>query len=292
MAVKSVTAFLNHLKKNRGASSNTIKAYEHDLTNYVDKLKEFGVKNPASASHANIQNYADYLHNCGKSNSSIVRSLSCIRNYYRFLTENGLISSNPADNIRYEEVKRKVPDFLSENELNALVSQPDKYSAKGIRDKAILEMLSCTGLQVNELINLTTSDINLSIKTVVIAKNEENERILPLNQTAYSAVKTYIDKVRPLHLAEETDALFINSGGLPLTRQGIWKIVSKYAEKSGINRNVSPQTIRNTFINRLLKNGVDINDVREIIGHIDLISTKAYAKLITERYSDIYSKLK
>ena len=292
MAVKSITAFLNHLKKDRGASVNTIKAYEQDLTKFADRLKECRVKNPASASHTDVQSYADYLRSEGKSNSSVVRALSCIRNYYKFLKENGLIVSNPAENIRYDEVKRKTPDFLSESDLALLISQPDKYSAKGIRDKAILELLNATGMQVNELIALNTSDINLSIKTVVIAKNEENERILPLNAEAFSAVKTYMDKVRPLHLAEQTDALFINSGGLSLTRQGIWKIVSGYAKKAGITQAVSPQTIRNTFINRLLKNGIDINDVKEIIGHIDIISTKAYAKLITEKYSDIYSKLK
>ncbi len=292
MAVKSVTAFLNHLKKDKNASPNTLKAYDRDLTQFVDRIKSRGIRNPASASHADVQEYADFLHSSGKSSSSVVRALSCIRNYYKFLTDNGLIALNPAENIHYEEVKRKTPDFLNENELSQLLEQPDKYSAKGIRDKAILELLSATGMQVNELIALNTSDINLSIKTVVIAKNEENERILPLNISAFSAVKAYMDKIRPLHLAEDTDALFINSGGLPLTRQGIWKIVSKYASNAGITRSVSPQTIRNTFINRMLKNGVDIKDVREIIGHIDIISTKAYAKLITEKYSDIYSKLK
>lgn len=292
MAVKSVTAFLNYLKRDRGSSENTIKAYERDLNNYSDYLKKNKIRNLASASHANVQNYIDFMMESGKANGSVVRALSSIRSYYQFLTDNKLITANPADNIRYQEVKRKALDALTDGEMSLLLAQPDCFSPKGIRDKAILELLYATGMQVNELLELNVTDINLSIKTVVISRGNPNERILPLYPAAADALRNYIHVTRPKQNHDNIQALFLNSSGNLLTRQGVWKIINEYSKAAGINHSVSPQMIRVTFINQLFKNGADVKTVQEMAGHSDIVSTRAYARQITEKYAEIYSKFR
>ncbi len=289
MAIKSITAFLNYMQKEKNSSKNTLESYNRDLCAFSDYLKSVGIINLASATKNNVQQYILYLKEIGKSNSTIHRALSGIRSYYQFLVINNLIFENPAKNIKYEAIERKMPDILTFEEVDKLLAQPKLTSPKGFRDKAMLELLYASGIKVSELISLTVNDIILPLN-ILMCKTAKGERAIPIYPGAAAALSEYITRIRPLMIEEDTEALFVNLNGTPLTRQGFWKILKEYAATAKIEKTITPQTIRHSFAAHLLQNGADLKSIQEMLGHADISSTNYYTKVIANKHKNVYKK--
>lgn len=290
MSVKSIDAFIAYLEKEKNSSHNTLEAYRRDLNSYYEFLKANDCVYIASADSKKIQQYVQYLDKQKKSSSTVARAIASIRRYYQFLLENNLISSNPAKNIIYKTVFRSNPEILSLDEVEKLLIQPNISTNKGRRDKAILEVMYATGIKVNEILSLKVSDINDSMKTIFINRGKTGERMVPIYGEAMKCIDNYIKTVRSSIIDEDTDILFLNLNGAPMTRQGLWKIIKQYAEQAQIKKDITPQIIRNSFAAHLLQNGADVKTVKELLGHSDIVSTRYYTKIVVNKYKDKYTK--
>ena len=216
--------------------------------------------------------------------------LASLRCFYRFLFSKSIVESNPVDNIKIQKTEKKLPGILTANEIVLLLSQPDGADYKSIRDKAMLELLYATGIKVSELIELTVSDINLQIGILHLHKDKK-ERIIPIYPAAVKSVAEYLVNVRPaIVLEEDEEKLFTNMNGRAMSRQGFWKIIKHYSQTAGINKEITPHTLRHSFAAHLLENGAKLSDIKEMLGHSDISSTQVYAKLMKSKYTTAYAK--
>ena len=196
---------------------------------------------------------------------------------------------NPASGIKSSKPDQKAPEILTENEIEMLLSAPDQTELKGCRDRAMLEILYATGIRVSELVELRVDDVNLQVG-ILHCRGGKNERIIPIYDEAVRAVKDYIDRVRSMIILDFNEpVLFTNMNGSPMTRQGFWKIIKTYAKQTGINKDITPQTLRHSFAAHLLENGAQLNDIKEMLGHSDISSTQMYARLVKQKYKNSYS---
>ena len=282
--LKEFVAFLTEQKK---ASSNTLESYSRDLSQFMHFL---GNTDLSAVTEESIQRYIAALKRAGKSQSTITRTISSVRTFYKFMILQGYIDRNPVMGIHVEKPKRQLPAILTGKEVDLLLAQPDESDPKGCRDKAMLEVLYATGIRVGELVDLQLDDVNLQLD-ILHCRNEKNERMAPLYPSAAKALKDYIKWVRPI-LAEKPDesALFLNMSGGRLTRQGFWKIIKSYAQKAKIKKDITPHTVRHSFATHLLENGASLKDIQEMMGYADISSTQVYANAIQEKYSTAYKK--
>ena len=199
------------------------------------------------------------------------------------------IDENPADNLKSPKVEKKLPEILSIQEVDNLLKQPDLTTPKGIRDKAMLELLYATGMRVSELIHLEVSDVNLQMGYVVCQENKE--RIIPVGNVSKEALDLYLDKGRDVFVKDDNEnALFTNCSGKAMSRQGFWKMLKGYAEEAGIHRDITPHTLRHSFAVHMLQNGADIRSVQEMLGHSDISTTQVYLSMNINRMRDVYMK--
>lgn len=289
--VKTVDDFLSYLALSKSASQNTVAAYQRDLTGFAAFTAEIPV-DLLSVTGKEITAYKKALTDKGFSASSVSRAMSSVRSFYKYLLVGGIISENPARAVKNDKVEKKDFEILSTKEIDLLLTQPDTTEIKGIRDKAMLEMMYATGMKVTELISLDMTDLNLVLGYVVCRGegSKPHERTIFLYPTAVNALKNYLSASRCFLVQEETDALFVNIGGTRMTRQGFWKILKGYAAQAGIEKTITPHTLRHSFATHLLENGADIHDIKEILGHADISSTQVYADYIKKRMKDSYLK--
>ena len=279
-----------YLENEKRSSKNTLESYLRDLNQYIEYLASVGIKDAKSVTNATITEYVAFLSRQGKSDSTVSRSIATLRNYYTFLTAMRITSSNPTAGIKGKKVEKKLPDVLTSQEVVTLLQQPDASDFKGCRDKAMLELLYATGIKVSELISIEVSDINFQVG-VLHLKGGRNERIIPMYPAALKSVQNYIIKSRSLIMSDrESNVLFANMNGQPLTRQGFWKIIKYYAEKANINKDITPHTLRHSFAAHLLENGAQLKDIQEMLGHADISSTNIYAQMMRNRYNRSYKK--
>ncbi len=284
--------FIHQLRVERGLSTNTIVAYSHDLIKFFDFLKRKGV----SPVHISQEDLTSFIveQNTKLSPRSMARSLVSIRMFYRFLVSEGDIESNPARLLGIPKMYQHLPDVLSRDEMDFLLLQPDITTALGKRDKAIIEILYATGLRVTELIGLTMYNINLEVGSIRTIGKGSKERIIPMGSKAVDSLKDYLQKSRPILLkkryATGGSHLFLNSRGSPITRQGLWKIVKKYALMAGITKSVTPHTVRHSFATHLLEGGADLRSVQIMLGHADISTTQIYTHVTGERLKEIHEK--
>ena len=282
--------FKVYLTDEKKSSSNTVEAYMRDLNQFVLYCASVGLKDLSKADSGLLQRYMEYLSVIGKSASTKTRIIASLRCYYRYLLNNGICSANPLDKIKFKKTEKKLPDVLDSNEIVLLLAQPDSAEYKGIRDKAMLELLYATGIKVSELIELKVSDVNLQIG-ILHLHNDKKERIIPIYPAAIKSVADYLVNVRPVIVPEEDeDRLFTNMTGQHLSRQGFWKIIKHYAETAGIKKDITPHTLRHSFAAHLLENGAKLSDIKEMLGHSDISSTQVYAKLMKSKYTSAYAK--
>ncbi len=281
--------FKQYLLERKKASSNTVDSYLRDLHQFLSFCASSNM-DVTAADTAFLHRYLDYLTVHAKSDATKTRIIASIRCFYRYLAEQGAVSLNPADGIKLKKADKKLPDILDSNEIVLLLSQPDESDYKGIRDKAMLELLYATGVKVSELIDLSVQDVNLQVG-IVHLHNDKKERIVPMYPGAIKAVAEYMVHVRPVIVTESSeDRLFTNMTGQPMSRQGFWKIIKHYSEKAGIQKDITPHTLRHSFAAHLLENGAQLKDIKEMLGHSDISSTQIYAQFIKNKYNAAYAK--
>ncbi|MCQ2548368.1 MAG: tyrosine-type recombinase/integrase [Clostridia bacterium] len=278
--------FLEQLKNKK--SENTYLAYGRDLRAFEKYLK----KDIVEAENGEVVKYVLYLKKAGVSTATINRKLSAIRAYFKFLMSKGLCEKDPTEGIKSPKIERKTLDYLSMDEVEKLLDATDGDTVKAMRDKAILELLYATGMKVSELLELKPEDVNLVVGFITCSGNHGAARIIPLGSMAKIAISNYIDNARDaLLLTEEKDVpLFLNFYGTALTRQGIWKLVKQYGQEAGIEKEVTPQLIRNSFAAHMVLNGADVKTLQELLGNEDIMATQIYLSVKKTRIKDVYDK--
>lgn len=279
--------FSDYLTNQKSNSANTRESYLRDAMYYLEFLSTRGLS-PLAADEKTIQEYVDHLHDLKRSPTTISRNLASVRCFYKFLIFCGLLDTNPAKGIKLERTVKKLPQVLSSEDIEKLLAQPDITEPKGCRDKAMLELLYATGIRVSELINLNIKDINLR-SGVLYCRGSKGIRPIPMYPSAVVAVSDYIYRMRGLIAGPESEnALFVNLNGGRLTRQGFWKIVKGYAVEAGIEKEITPHTLRHSFALHLLENGASVKDIQTMMGHADISSTQVYVQLLDNHVKQVY----
>ncbi|MEW5800887.1 MAG: site-specific tyrosine recombinase XerD [bacterium] len=285
-----VKLFLNHLTIEKGLSDNTVSAYRRDLQSFRQFLTAKGIIGLAQVKKADVMDYLIELKNRGISARSHARHLVSIRQLYRFLILEGILSEDPSLNISFPKTWQKLPHVLSYSQVEALLAQPDE-TFLGIRDKAMLELLYATGLRVSELISLTVNAVNLESGFLICRGKGSKERLVPIGTSARECVKKYCDTSRLLLLKDNrTELLFVNRFGKKLSRQGFWKILKEYAQKAGIQQTITPHTLRHSFATHLLENGADLRSVQAMLGHANISTTQIYTHVTMDKIKELYFK--
>lgn len=285
-----IEIFEKYLRNDKKASANTVSSYLRDIRQFCDYLDTHTESSMESASEADVGEYIEYLRASGKSVATVSRSIASIKSLYTHLCIKQYLKVNPALKLVPEKSTQKLPQILTSKEVETLLDQPQCIDAKGFRDKAMLELLYATGIRVTELIDLNITDVNLTAG-VIRCESRNKERFIPLYPAAVKAVSEYVTLVRPQMIATpDEQSLFVNVGGERMSRQGFWKIIKYYQKKAGIEKDITPHTLRHSFAAHLLENGADIHAIQEMLGHSDISSTQVYSHLIKKQLKDVYNK--
>jgi len=290
--VQILGEFEAYLTQERDLSSNTLECYLRDIRQYMDFLQSHmpGECDLASTSRTTIISYMLYLQKNGVSSATLLRKISSLRGFYRFLLLKKQIDSDPTLQLEMPKLEKKIPTGLTMEEVEKLLLQPTCNDAKGLRDKAMLELLYATGIRVSELIELSLDDVNINMGYIRCIKGKK-ERIIPIGSIAVKYLKLYLQQGRSSLVKNmEENALFVNFHGKKMTRQGFWKIVKFYTNKAKIKKVITPHTLRHSFAIHLLNNGADIRAVQEMLGHSDVSTTQVYTKVASNRLKEIYDK--
>ena len=276
---------------NSDTSANTKASYLRDLSQFFEYLSSIGIDEKSATSN-DINIYIQQLEAAGKSAATVTRMLASIRGFYKYLISNNIVSENPAVTVKTsKKSKRNLPEILTDREVTLLLSQPDLTDFKGIRDKAMLELLYSTGIKVSELVELNVNDVNVSLG-LLYCNSDKHERIIPIFPQTLKIVSNYIVQTRPLLVTgNDQNALFVNMNGNRLTRQGFWKIIKSYTKSANINKDVTPHMLRHSFAAHLLENGANLKDIQEVLGHSDISSTQVYSQLIKKKYQDTLNRI-
>ena len=280
--------YRDYLTTERAASENTMSSYMRDLRQLQDYLHQEKGSTLSAVSEADLRAYIEHLREAGKSVSTIARNIASWKNFYQYLIQQNIIRENPARGLSAGKAEHKLPEILSNREVELLLQQPRATDAKGTRDKAMLELMYATGIRVSELIELNVSDVNLQTGSIrCYSKNRE--RFIPMYPYAVSILKDYLDHVRSSMVSsEENEALFVNMSGERMSRQGFWKIIKYYQNKAKIKKDITPHMLRHSFAAHLLENGADLKSVQKMLGHSDISSTLFYTQLVPTSIRDVY----
>lgn len=287
---QKIQDFLAFLTKVKGVAENTVLSYRRDLYQMNDFFKQNGIDMADKITSTNVNSYVLHMEKNGKSPSSVSRNISCMRSFFRYLINRGEISKDPTELVSMPKYERKQPEIVSLNTMESLLKAPSDNTAKGIRDKAMLQLLYVTGMRVSELINLKLEDVNLEMKYVIL-KNSKKNRVVPFDTRSKNILKKYLSDSREELASKECSIFFVNCSGKEMTRQGFWKIIKGYAKELGINEDISPHTFRHSFGVHLLENGANIRDIQKIMGHVDISSTNVYAKITEEKLKNIHNRI-
>jgi integrase/recombinase XerD len=274
-----VEPFLDHLRFERGLSGNTLDAYRHDIVRMAAFARKAGRASPGEVTTADLRGLLMELKDLGLAPSSIARNLSSFRTYFRFLLGEGEVSADPGDRISMPKQWRRLPEALSVAEMERLLDAPPVEKAMALRDRALLEFAYATGVRVSELIGVRTRDLHLEPGEgfVSVFGKGAKERLVPIGQSAVRAVDRYLRETRPrLERGKGEGRVFLNARGGPLTRMGVWKILREHVATAGIEKRVTPHTLRHTFATHLLEGGADLMAVQEMLGHADISTTQIY----------------
>lgn len=290
-----IEEYLHFLKIERGLSSNTIVSYQRDLKQYAKYLDENSISDITEIDRFVIMDFLTFLKGENKSSTTIIRMVSSLRRFHQFLRQERYTDSDPMQYIDTPKKKQLLPKTLSIEEVEKIIEAPDTTTVLGIRDRAILEVMYATGLRVSELISLKMSDLHLSIGLLKTLGKGDKERIVPLGDQAIYWISEYLEKSRPeLAVKNKSEAmnefLFLNYQGKAFSRQGIWKNLKIYVSEVGIQKDVTPHTLRHSFATHLLENGADLRIVQELLGHSDISTTQIYTHISKQRLADVYKE--
>lgn len=284
----AIQEFIDYLHNEKNTSQNTEVSYKRDLKKLEEFLTEQGVEREEQISAALLNSYVLYLENSRFAPASVSRNVASVRAFFRFLYRKHVIEEDPSEQLKAPKVEKKMPEILSVSEVELLLQQPAAHTSKGMRDRAMLELLYATGMRVSELIHLKVEDVNLNLGYVTCSDGER-ERIIPFGKICTDALREYLDKARNSLVGEqEVEELFTNCSGKPMSRQGFWKVLKAYAQQAGITRDITPHTLRHSFAAHLIQNGADIKSIQEMLGHSDISTTQMYLNLNVNKMRDVY----
>ncbi len=284
--------FINYLKVERGLAENTLAAYSRDLSSYLGFLVErLKLKQPAEIDHQAVSKYLVRLTEDGLSARSRARSLSAVRMFHRFLLRENYCSNDPTALIESPRVLPGLPKLLSQQQVEALLAAPGDGTPLALRDRAMLETLYATGMRVSELVGLRLIDLKLDIGCVNAFGKGGKQRLIPLGEMALEIIHDYLQNGRPrLQGKKASEQLFLNRSGRPMSRQGFWKNLKRYALLAGIRVQVYPHLLRHSFATHLLENGADLRAVQTMLGHVDISTTQIYTHVIQERLKQLHQR--
>ena len=282
--------FEKYLREERQLSDNTVTAYLSDIDHFERFVSSKGVHDLRSVAVSDVVAYLSELKKTDKSKPTVNRKLTSIKTFYKFLMRNGEVDADPTADIKSPKIEKKGIEFLTIGEIDRLMSLPDD-TIKGLRDKAILELMYATGIKASELIDLDISDVNLIIGFVKCSGEHVKARIVPIGRPAKNAIEKYLNEARPqLTRGRKEESLFVNYLGEPMTRQGLWKVIKEYGQKGEFDVKLTPQIIRNSFAVHMLQNGADVKSIQELMGNEDVAAIQAYLQATKNRIKDVYDK--
>jgi len=283
-----IDKYKSYLVDERCAPVNTVASYIRDITQFADYLYADGKDSFSGITEDDVRLFLSHLEEKGRSPATVSRCVASLKAFFSRLIDEGLVDYNPAAKISAASAPKKPPRILTGDEIVRLLEQPDPNDPKGCRDKAMFETLYASGIRVSELIALDVSDVNLL--TGLVTCRNGRERIIPLYDAAVKAIERYLSFARPNTAATHEAALFVNTSGERMTRQGFWKILKSYVDRAQIEEDITPQTLRHSFAAHLLENGADLRSLQEMLGHADISSTQVYARVVQRQLKDVYHK--
>lgn len=287
---KLINDFIEYLHNEKNTSGNTEVSYQRDLKKMAAYFEKQGIVHADEVTESDLKAYVSEMQSADLASSTISRNIASIRALFHYLFKKGVVSEDPSENLRAPRIEKKMPEILTVQEVDRLLSQPNPHTGKGIRDKAMMELLYATGMRVSELLALKTEDVNLSFGYVLCHDNGK-ERVIPIGNVSRDMLQKYMDEARDFFVKNQREpALFTNCSGKPMSRQGFWKVLKGYAESAGIHKDITPHTLRHSFAVHMLQNGADIKSVQEMLGHSDISSTQMYLGLDTVKMRDVYMK--
>jgi integrase/recombinase XerD len=290
--VSALDAYLTHLTVERRLAANSIESYARDLQLLAEYAAGCGVSIDA-LSRDDLEAFVRDLMGSGRSPRSVARAIACYRGFYRFLVIDGRLKASPADDLRPPRAWKVLPRYLAVEEVDRLIAQPAVDTPRGLRDRALIELLYATGMRVSELISLRPSDINLEASYLTCTGKGDKQRIVPIGDEAADWVRKYVKQARPTLLGKRSSLrLFVNArgGGPGLTRVGFWKILKGYARQAGLTRTLSPHMLRHSFATHLLERGADLRAIQMMLGHANLSTTQIYTHVLEQRMRTVYDR--
>ena len=286
-----VEQFADYLSFERGLADRTIRAYHRDLDRFLDFLAARAITSPEEVAYPVLREYTFHLKESGLAPSSIRRAQSSLRGYFAFLLFEGVLDSDPSERLESPRIGRTLPTVLTHREMERLLRAPDPESPLHWRDRAILELFYATGMRVSELVRLRLSELDLEEGHCIVFGKGRKERWVPLGSAAVAAATRYLERVRSgLDRGEGEGALFLSRRGRPLGRAMVWRVVKRCARRAGIEKGISPHTLRHTFATHLIEGGADLAAVQELLGHADIATTQIYTHLDREYLRDIHRR--
>ncbi|MBN1794690.1 MAG: site-specific tyrosine recombinase XerD [Candidatus Omnitrophica bacterium] len=290
---KVVDEFLGFLSIEKGYSKNTLHAYRRDLVRFVTFLSQQKIAAVTDIQRVHISEFMLSEKDRGLATSSISRSLATVKSFFKFLVAERYLETNIAAFVDSPKLWQNLPDCLSQDEVARLLSQPNTHKKKGVRDRALLELLYASGLRVSEAVNLRLEHINTEAGFIRCQGKGGRERIVPIGKMALRYLRMYLDGARPYFLKGHGGTIremFISQLGRKISRQSIWKIIKKYAREAGIRKKIMPHTLRHSFATHLLERGADLRVVQEMLGHADISTTQIYTHVDRERLKSIHRR--
>lgn len=283
--------FLHYLIVEKGLSKNTIEAYGHNLNRFLTHLQKDGVQELEKVSKLEVKAFLLSLKKKGLSAKTVVRNLVALRTFFKFLIQEGVLQTNPVEEIESPKVSKTLPEILSLKEVEQLLEQPDLQKPLGLRDRAMLELLYATGMRVSELTRLPMNQVNLEAGYVLLYGKGSKERLVPLGREAIEWMTQYLKTAREkLTKGRESPFLFINRSGREMSRQRFWKNLKTYGRKARIQKRITPHLLRHSFASHLLEGGADLRSVQMMLGHVDISTTQIYTHVTGERLKKVHER--
>jgi integrase/recombinase XerD len=283
--------FGDYLTLEQGTSPLTLDAYRRDVERLVDYIRAKGATSPIDITSRILRDFVYHLKDLGLAPSSIRRNISAVRTYFRFLLSDGVVTRDPSERLETPRRWRTLPDVLTVPEISRLLAAPTLDDPLAFRDRAMLEIAYGAGLRVSEWISIGVRDVLFEDKLVRVFGKGSKERLVPIGRSAIGAVATYVRELRPrLEKGGGKGVLFLNARGEPLSRMGAWKILRRYVERAGIEKAVSPHTLRHSFATHLLEGGADLRAVQEMLGHADISTTQIYTHVDREYLRQVHKQ--
>lgn len=287
---KTMGAFVDYLHNVKKVSLNTQVSYQRDLARFAEYLATQGINSIEKITTTSLTSYILYLEKEGRASSTISRSIASIKALFDYAFHEGLIAKDISGVLKPPKIIKKVPEILTVEEMGLLLEQPSGKNPKELRDKAMLEILYGTGMRVSELMHLKVTDVNLNMG-YLICRDGLRERAVPFGKEAKKALQSYMKSARAELIGEnQPEELFVNCSGKAMSRQGFWKLLKHYASKAGIEKEITPHTLRHTFAAHMVGNGADLKSVQEMLGHSDISTTQIYVGMNEHNLREVYAK--